>query len=284
MAAASSSGAYDGRFSSVQSPQRYPMDRPSTDMVTAVDCVERLSPQARAYLDALGADASQLELSAKVVCVGEMAVGKTSLLIRACRDTFSDRYKSTISVDFLERHYRICGVPFSLFIWDTAGQERLRSASKSFYRGARGALICYDVSSIKSLKNIKSWHRELRENCQQTEVDVPFVSLLVGCKADLEHQVTPSKGKSLAEELQAEWAEVSAKDGSNVKALFDGLAIRLFEQELLLDKAKMEMDPLPLVGLPPHQDGGQRAASYASIGQPTKPVKPKKRKCCGGSK
>ncbi|XP_031995310.1 ras-related protein Rab-36 isoform X1 [Hylobates moloch] len=78
-----------------------------------------------------------LKLS-KVVVVGDLYVGKTSLIHRFCKNVFDRDYKATIGVDFEIEHFEIAGIPYSLQIWDTAGQEKFKCIASAYYRGAQG--------------------------------------------------------------------------------------------------------------------------------------------------
>ncbi|KAK1786020.1 hypothetical protein P4O66_017567 [Electrophorus voltai] len=74
----------------------------------------------------------------KVIVVGDLAVGKTCLINRFCKDVFDKNYKATIGVDFEMERFEVLGVPFSLQLWDTAGQERFKCIASTYYRGAQG--------------------------------------------------------------------------------------------------------------------------------------------------
>nr|XP_031530588.1 ras-related protein Rab-36 isoform X5 [Vicugna pacos] len=79
----------------------------------------------------------RLRLS-KVVVVGDLYVGKTSLIRRFCRNVFDRNYKATIGVDFEIERFEVAGIPYSLQIWDTAGQEKFKCIASAYYRGAQG--------------------------------------------------------------------------------------------------------------------------------------------------
>ena len=72
----------------------------------------------------------------KVVVLGDMAVGKTSLMNRFVNNRFSHQYKSTLGADFLSKEVTVDDRTINLQIWDTAGQERFQSLGVAFYRGA----------------------------------------------------------------------------------------------------------------------------------------------------
>ena len=87
---------------------------------------------------------------AKVLVVGDMAVGKTNLLIRFCDDTYKPNYLATMGIDFRTKIIKIGDRPLRLQIWDTAGQDRFRTITQSYYKGASGVILVYSVSDRRS--------------------------------------------------------------------------------------------------------------------------------------
>ncbi|KAF5923076.1 hypothetical protein HPG69_016543 [Diceros bicornis minor] len=178
-----------------------------------------------------------LKLS-KVVVVGDLYVGKTSLIHRFCKNVFDRDYKATIGVDFEIERFEIAGIPYSLQIWDTAGQEKFKCIASAYYRGAQVIITAFDLTD---------WLADaLREN----EPGSCFV-FLVGTKKDLlagtACEQAEAEAVRLANEMQAEYWSVSAKTeadgvtvsrgpaGENVKAFFSRVAALAFEQSVLQD-------------------------------------------------
>ena len=91
----------------------------------------------------------------KVVLLGEGRVGKTSILIRFCKNTFNDRQQPTLQASYLDRKVTIEGQSVSLSVWDTAGQERFRTLTASYYRGAHGIIIVYDVTERETFEYVQ---------------------------------------------------------------------------------------------------------------------------------
>uniref|UniRef100_A0AAQ4PK86 Uncharacterized protein n=1 Tax=Gasterosteus aculeatus aculeatus TaxID=481459 RepID=A0AAQ4PK86_GASAC len=91
----------------------------------------------------------------KLLLIGDSGVGKSCLLLRFADDTYTESYISTIGVDFKIRTIDMDSKTVKLQIWDTAGQERFRTITSSYYRGAHGIIIVYDVTDINTRFNIK---------------------------------------------------------------------------------------------------------------------------------
>ncbi|XP_061575621.1 ras-related protein Rab-34a isoform X1 [Cololabis saira] len=174
----------------------------------------------------------------KVIVVGDLAVGKTCMINRFCKDAFDKNYKATIGVDFEMERFEILGVPFSLQLWDTAGQERFKCIASTYYRGAQVVIIAFDVNDIASLGHVRQWLEDaLREN------DPTAVQLfLVGTKKDLSSPAQYSRIEQdalrLANEIHAEYWAVSSLTGENVKEFFFRVASLAFEINVLAELEK----------------------------------------------
>jgi Ras-related protein Rab-1A len=153
----------------------------------------------------------------KVLIIGDSGVGKSALLIRFTEDTFSEYYISTIGVDFKIRTIEQDGKHIKLQIWDTAGQERFRTITTSYYRGAHGIMIVYDVTDAESFTNIKQWLTEINRYGSDTAT-----KLLIGNKSDQvsKRVISTQSGKEFAESLNIDFIETSAKNASNIDEAF----------------------------------------------------------------
>ena len=150
----------------------------------------------------------------KLLLIGDSGVGKSCLLLRFADDTYTESYISTIGVDFKIRTIELEGKTVKLQIWDTAGQERFRTITSSYYRGAHGIIVVYDVTDESTFANVKQWLQEIeRYACEGVN------KLLVGNKADLTSSkaVDFDAAKQLADELGIPFLETSAKDATNVE-------------------------------------------------------------------
>ena len=187
--------------------------------------------------------------------IGDSGVGKSCLLLRFADDKWTDSYISTIGVDFVRRRPRSPNSPpnfaaalpptpprprpfceqkirtieldkktIKLQIWDTAGQERFRTISSTYYRGAHGIIVVYDITNMDSFKNVKRWLTEIDKYARDN-----VSKLLVGNKMDFGdsdaklRQVSHSKGK--------EYAAAAAQFGATrprTSAQFSAAALRNF--------------------------------------------------------
>ncbi|CAK5264699.1 unnamed protein product [Mycena citricolor] len=102
------------------------------------------------------------------------------LLLRFADDTYTESYISTIGVDFKIRTIELEGKTVKLQIWDTAGQERFRTITSSYYRGAHGIIVVYDVTDNDTFTNVKQWLQEIDRYASEG-----VNKLLVGNKSDL---------------------------------------------------------------------------------------------------
>lgn len=153
----------------------------------------------------------------KYLVIGNSGVGKSCLLIRFTDDTFSDSYVTTIGVDFKIKTLDIDSKSCKLQIWDTAGQERFRNIISSYYRGAQGIMLVYDITDLESFQNLNSWLIEIEKNASKN-----VYKILVGNKCDMEaeRKVTKEQGKDFADQYGMKFFETSAKDSTNVAEAF----------------------------------------------------------------
>jgi len=157
----------------------------------------------------------------KLLLIGDSGVGKSCLLLRFADDTYTESYISTIGVDFKIRTIELDGKTIKLQIWDTAGQERFRTITSSYYRGAHGIIVVYDVTDQESFNNVKQWLQEIdRYACENVN------KLLVGNKCDLTTKkvVDYTTAKEYAEQLGVPFLEASAKNAVNVETAFLNMA------------------------------------------------------------
>ncbi|EKE39000.1 Rab family GTPase [Entamoeba histolytica HM-1:IMSS-B] len=153
--------------------------------------------------------------------IGDSGVGKSCLLLRFSDDVFSDTYITTIGVDFKIKTLKINGRDIKLQIWDTAGQERFRTITSSYYRGAHGIIVVYDVTDVQSFNHIRQWLNEIEGNASPN-----VVKMLIGNKADKDatKAVSTEQAAEFAKQEGMKFFETSAKQSINVEAAFLELA------------------------------------------------------------
>jgi small GTP-binding protein len=220
------------------------------------------------------------------------AAGKSNLLSRFTRETFSTEEKSTIGVEFATRILTMPdGKRIKAQIWDTAGQERYRAITTAYYRGALGAMLVYDVTKPASFENIPRWLRELKDHASRD-----IVLLQVGNKADLADQagehvrVTEEQAKTMALELDIPCVETSAKEGTNVDSAFNHVITSIYQNSQLskaggaASAAKKSSTDHSSSGGAPQQSGGpgnqQRRSSKVDISAQGSAGGGDGKKCC----
>ncbi|KAH8593225.1 secretion related GTPase SrgD [Bisporella sp. PMI_857] len=216
----------------------------------------------------MSAPAPSWDFIAKLVCIGDSGTGKSSLTIRLCEGRFSPHHDVTIGVEFGSRIVPVgppnaqpakpklslsrdhssnnisAGLPeprqkepeiqqkhMKLSLWDTAGQETYKSVTRSYFRGASGALLVFDISRRGTFEHVTDWLNDLR---QIAEPDI--VVVLVGNKSDLakgdenKREVTQREAEEWARRNGVlEYVETSAKSGEGVELAFGRVAERIYQ-------------------------------------------------------
>ncbi|KAM4745861.1 ras and EF-hand domain-containing protein homolog [Anableps anableps] len=183
------------------------------------------------------------EKAYRIVLAGDAAVGKSSFLLRLCKNEFKFNSSATLGVDFQMKTLIVDGEPVLLQLWDTAGQERFRSIAKSYFRRADGVLLLYDVNCEKSFLNVREWVDMIEDVSRD---DIPI--MLVGNKCDLRQDgdncVPISYGQKLAMTYNTLFCETSAKDGSNILEAVLHLARLVIKQATFEEKRYQSLPSL----------------------------------------
>ncbi|KAF7457744.1 putative ras-related protein Rab-2 [Cryptosporidium felis] len=152
----------------------------------------------------------------KYIIIGDTAVGKSCLLLQFTDRRFRVDHDLTIGVEFGARIIDIDAKKVKLQIWDTAGQESFRSITRSYYRGAAGALLVYDITRRDTFNHLGKWLIDVKRNSTPN-----MVIILVGNKSDLDRrEVTTEEGIKFAEQNGLMFIETSAKTSHNVEDAF----------------------------------------------------------------
>jgi len=198
--------------------------------------------------------ASEYDYLFKLLLIGDSGVGKSCLLLRFADDTYMESYISTIGVDFKIRTIELDGKTIKLQIWDTAGQERFRTITSSYYRGAHGIIIVYDVTDMETFNNVKTWLSEIDKYATDS-----VNKLLVGNKCDLvvKKAVDYNTAKDYADTLGIPFLETSAKNATNVEQAFMTMSAEI--------KRRIQSNPEPAARRP-----GVNVGAGAHVGQKKK--------------
>ncbi|EFN60048.1 hypothetical protein CHLNCDRAFT_133281 [Chlorella variabilis] len=168
----------------------------------------------------------------KILLVGDSGVGKSSLLLRFATGGFEELVP-TIGVDFKAKIIELGGKRIRLTVWDTAGQERFRTLTSSYYRGAQGIILVYDVSRAETFDSLADiWLREVDMYGTVEE----SVKMVVANKTDLAEtrEVSTDMGVAFARAHGCLFVETSAKGNVAVEQAFEELVHKILETPSLL--------------------------------------------------
>jgi len=163
----------------------------------------------------------------KVITCGEGGVGKTTLLHRYIEGVFLADTSLTIGVEFFLKEIKIEDKKILLQVWDFGGQDHFRPLLKNYAKGARGALILFDLTRPSSLNRIEQWVNI----CKQEDQDIPIIFL--GTKFDLKDQITIDDDIALKFKEDYgffDYLKISSKTGENVQFAFELLAKELVKK------------------------------------------------------
>jgi small GTP-binding protein len=175
----------------------------------------------------------------KVVFLGPSLVGKTSIVIRFSKGTFSPTQDTTIGSAFFSRDLQTASGLVTLNIWDTAGQERFKSLIPKYSRGAHAAIIVFDVSRPESYVSVQEIFNGSATLFEGNKVEL----FIVANKVDLPPEVDLWNARRYAESVHATYFETSAKLGKNISELFTEVAEKV--ARLPSDAPGPEAEPVP---------------------------------------
>jgi Ras-related protein Rab-6A len=181
-------------------------------------------------------DVSYLVNRQKIIFIGDIYVGKTSIINVLMGQKFNNEYEASIGVDFFSKTIKYKGKTIKLQIWDSAGQEKFRSLIPNYIRGSSLVFIVYDITNRKSFENLQSWI-DFVNNIENSNI------VILANKIDLEsqRQVQTEEGQKFCTEKNYDFFEVSAKEDNNLNnMLFNSVAGLPFFLSINTDGATKE--------------------------------------------
>ena len=169
------------------------------------------------------------------IIIKNIAVGKSCILLQFTENKFREQHEITIGVEFEAKTIEIDGKLIKIQVWDTAGHEAFQSITRTYYKGAEGALLVYDITRKDTFNNVKKWLNELKENASKD-----IIIILIGNKVDLEEkrEVTKDEGQEFADQNGLMFLETSAKTAQNILEAFN-----ISARSILSNIKKNEMKP-----------------------------------------
>lgn len=176
----------------------------------------------------------------KLIIVGDVACGKTSLIRRIALEDTSCSHRATVGIDFAYCEMMVEDQSILLECWDTGGQEAFRAMLPKFFRFADIVVIAYDITSFESFANVHGkggWIDQIDQHLDKEQNRTVF---LVGTKFDLEKRrcITRTYAENKALEYGMGYIEVSALTGHNVEELRSALVRDIFDKRLKHGKIK----------------------------------------------
>ena len=207
------------------------------------------------------ADEENYDVLFKIVLIGDSFVGKTNIMSKYLKNEFHEDSKATVGVEFGAKKFDIEGKSVKAQIWDTAGQERYKSITTTYYKGAKGALIVYDITRKETFDSVDRWISELINSG-----DKNITMLLIGNKCDLDNQrqVSKEQGEEKAKAFKVAFLETSASSGENLDVAFEMIMKEVYS------KCKNELD----------EDDGMEEMQMGQEIDLTKKKTVEKKSCC----
>ncbi|XP_066559111.1 ras-related protein Rab-7b [Amia ocellicauda] len=163
------------------------------------------------------------QVDLKIIILGALGVGKTSLLHQYIHQRYYDDYRTTLGASVMSKNITVDNQAVKMQIWDTGGQERFRSVVSTFYKGVDGCILAFDVTDRDSFLELEGWRQDILDKTHPPDPSLPFV--LLGNKIDMQdRQVSSGDAAQWSEERNIPYLEVSAKDNINVEQAFQTLA------------------------------------------------------------
>lgn len=157
----------------------------------------------------------------KIIILGDLGVGKTSILLTYVDEYNNEKYVS-IGFDFKTKELEIEDKLVRQQLWDTSGQERFRALAKSHYKSLSGVVLVFDITNEKSFESIEKWRSDALENANNENLQF----ILIGNKKDLERnrKITVEQGKELAKKLNMSYFETTIEDNDSIQTALSGIS------------------------------------------------------------
>ena len=163
----------------------------------------------------------------KVILVGEMGTGKTSLINTAIGLQFQEKLASTTTNSIMNKIVKINGKTYSINLWDTIGQEKYRSLTKIFMKGAKIVIFVYDITRKETFEQLDFWF----ENTKEVLGNKPILGI-VGNKSDLyiKEDVKEEVAEEYAKKKGVPFRLTSAKTPKNFSDFLEELVKKYIEK------------------------------------------------------
>ena len=185
----------------------------------------------------------------KIIVLGDVNVGKTSVINKLKYDTFPATYQPTIAIDCTPVTFQIDeeGAKADALIWDTCGSEKFRSITRSYYSNVNGAILLFDVTDRRSFENLSKWIDDYSTYVEKKNDELTAPIIIAGNKSDSDFEkieVGFVEADNWCSQNGFKYFEVSAKTGYNIKDIFEELAqsviLKKEEKTKLVDSSKIE--------------------------------------------
>lgn len=171
----------------------------------------------------------------KLVLLGDSAVGKTTLRLKYVGKTLDSDYLPTLGADFSLKQMLFANNALKFQIWDLSGQPSFANIRRTFYVGAQGALVLYDITNRNSFFNIPLWIDEFLNHNGQGKMPIVLLGNKIDLRAKRKELITAEEGKEVAKTLSVEkgvpisFLETSALTGINIDKAFEKLFDSYFD-------------------------------------------------------
>lgn len=162
-------------------------------------------------------NATKADFTIEIALLGDTGVGKSSLLYRYSDGIFKSELIGTAGVDHKQKNIVHQSSQVRMTIWDTAGQVKFRPLAHTYYKGAAGIILVYDVTDLRSFENMGYWLQKIRQNAHPDSQII-----MLGNKIDLINDIAvdQDQARQLADDNNIPYYQTSALDGKNLDGAF----------------------------------------------------------------